>query len=282
MERGDKASMRKFWGSGFLTLGHVKDVVLLCLLVVVTWKLINSDISIKLESFSFTDLLSVLLAFFAIALSAAFYFKATDTSNQFYDNSYKFTKEMSEILGRIEAGFGEKLQNINEGYSGIKDTLDKMPLNIEEMKLEVKKDEEQVNEIESKINQALVEILEKGGVSAEDRESYLRDIDKLRKEVENAKSELESSKEIFSSVVRNDMAIPMPLKFIIRKYFSGDVAVDFSLGNVREAKRKINTLLKIEEGFLGPVEIERLTNYMVIKDRALTDLGLNIFRKVLG
>ena len=39
--------------------------------------------------------------------------KATDTSNNFYDNSYKFTKEISEILGRIEAGFGEKLKHID-------------------------------------------------------------------------------------------------------------------------------------------------------------------------
>ncbi len=74
---------------GFLTLVNIRDILIVAILVIVTWKLLGADISIKFESFSFTDLLSVLLAFFAIALSVAFYFKATDTSNMFYDNSYK-------------------------------------------------------------------------------------------------------------------------------------------------------------------------------------------------
>jgi len=63
-----------------------------------------------------STLLSLLLALFSVALSALFYFKATDTSNAFYDNTYKFTKEIAELLVKIESGFGEKLRHLDEGY----------------------------------------------------------------------------------------------------------------------------------------------------------------------
>lgn len=71
------------------------------------WKLLSAEFKIDLASFSFNDFLALVLALFSVALSVAFYFKANEASNQFYDNTYKFTKEMSEILGRIEAGFGD-------------------------------------------------------------------------------------------------------------------------------------------------------------------------------
>ncbi|MHC1741518.1 MAG: hypothetical protein AB9873_00640 [Syntrophobacteraceae bacterium] len=90
---------------------------------VVCYKLVMSQSSLDLATFNFSDLLSLLLALFSVALSSAFYFKASDTSNEFYQNSYKFTKEVSEILGRIEERFGERLRHIDEGYSELKTNL---------------------------------------------------------------------------------------------------------------------------------------------------------------
>lgn len=72
---------------------------------------------IDLSSFDFSDLLSLILAIFSIGLSVMFYIKADETSNRFYDNTQKFTQNISEILGRIEAGFGERLKHIDEGYN---------------------------------------------------------------------------------------------------------------------------------------------------------------------
>lgn len=136
----------------------MRDLAIICLILVITWKLINADISISIEKLTFTDLLSMLVSFFAIGLAVAFNFKATDTSNRFYDNSYKFTKEISEILGRIEAGFGEKLKNIDEGYSGLRDGLLQRPIDtekaaeaVEAQKKEVERQEKEQNDFKENL-----------------------------------------------------------------------------------------------------------------------------------
>lgn len=68
---------------------------------------------------SIESLLSMLLAFFSIFISIFFYFKASDTSNNFYDKSYDIMKDVSITLGKIEAQFGEKLNNLNDKVSAL-------------------------------------------------------------------------------------------------------------------------------------------------------------------
>jgi hypothetical protein len=92
-------------------------IFVIIFMVIIIWKLIGIDLKIDLTSFDFKDFLFLIVALFSLLLSIAFYFKATETSNTFYDNTYKFTQTVSEILGRIEAGFGEKLQHLDVGYS---------------------------------------------------------------------------------------------------------------------------------------------------------------------
>lgn len=67
-----------------------------------------------LGDFRFTDLLSLLLAVFAIGISVLFYFKATDASNEFYNNTYVFTQKTSELLGRLEERFGGELRHLGQ------------------------------------------------------------------------------------------------------------------------------------------------------------------------
>lgn len=95
----------------------LRFLVVAAVIGVVLWKIATADLD--LSQFAFSDLLALLLALFAIGLSVAFYFKAAETSNALYDNSDRFTKQISEILGRIEAGFGERLRPLDEGYSGL-------------------------------------------------------------------------------------------------------------------------------------------------------------------
>ncbi|TOH64776.1 hypothetical protein CGI76_24340, partial [Vibrio parahaemolyticus] len=78
----------------------------LCFTVVaLSVKLYSTDIELKMDVPTF---LSIVLALFSVGLSAIFYFKATDTSNKFYDNSYKYTKDVAQLLVKIESGFGER------------------------------------------------------------------------------------------------------------------------------------------------------------------------------
>ena len=109
----------------------IKVYVIFIFSSLITWKLAISKINLDLSDFNFTDLLSLLMALFAISLSVAFYFKAEETSNKFYHNSYEFTKEISEILGRIEAGFGEQLRHLDQGYTGLRDKVDGIPSSME-------------------------------------------------------------------------------------------------------------------------------------------------------
>ena len=81
-----------------------KYLILLSFSGVLAYKLIITPFQLTID---FLALLSIALALFSVGLSATFYFKATETSNAFYDNTFKYTKEIAELLVRIESGFGE-------------------------------------------------------------------------------------------------------------------------------------------------------------------------------
>ena len=72
------------------------NLSLVVLILAVAWRVATAEVFLDLTGFEFTDFLALLLAVSAVGLSALFYFKATEASNRFYDNSYKFTKDISE------------------------------------------------------------------------------------------------------------------------------------------------------------------------------------------
>jgi hypothetical protein len=84
-----------------------------------TARVLSGNVRISFATFAFNDLLTLILAVFSIGLSVSFFQQANNVSNVFYDNIYKFTQDVSVILGRIEAGFGERLRHLDEGYEGL-------------------------------------------------------------------------------------------------------------------------------------------------------------------
>jgi hypothetical protein len=106
-----------------LTLRNLRDIAIVAGIAVAAWKLGNAPFNINIGEFSFTDLLALILALFSVWLSAMFYFKADEASSRFYDNSYKFTREMSVMLGKIEAGFGERLKSIDEHSNKVREYM---------------------------------------------------------------------------------------------------------------------------------------------------------------
>ena len=74
-------------------------------------------LSIYRNNFTTESILSTLLAFFSIFIAVFFYFKAEETSTKFYDSSYRFMKDISVTLGKIEERFGEKLNSLNDKVS---------------------------------------------------------------------------------------------------------------------------------------------------------------------
>lgn len=150
-----------------------KFIVGILFSILIIYKLAVSDLTFDFGKFDFNALLALLLSLFAIGLSVTFYFKATDTSNLFYDNTYKFTKDISTILGRIEAGFGEKLQNLDKGYSGLLNKMEKSttnPQDLEDTKIDKKEVEQTLqNEIKER-NSIIQNLIEKTQLEQQEKE----------------------------------------------------------------------------------------------------------------
>lgn len=194
----------------------LKFIIITLVSALLVYKIAISDLI-----FDFSDLLALLLALFAIGLSVLFYFKATDTSNQFYDNTYKFTKEISEILGRIEAGFGERLRHLDEGYSGLANKIDHGPEpDQKETRVEIEKEKQKLkNEIDER-NQILNNLLEKAQLEKHEKEEIRNQL--KEKELEIAKQNRELSflkSRLYSDNEGNEInEIPDFVKMILTNY----------------------------------------------------------------
>ena len=154
----------------------------------VGWKLLTSPINVNLSDFNFTDLLSLILALFAVALSITFYFKVIETSNDFYNNTYKFTSETSEILGRIEAGFGERLRHLDEGYTGLRDRIEKFPIDTYQVEQKVKEEEDEVKNKEEERDKLIESLAEKAKLEKNEKIELFRKLNELENELTDAKS----------------------------------------------------------------------------------------------
>lgn len=153
-----------------ISIGTIKDLLLIALIVIVTWKLISADFSVSFKDLGISDLLSLLLALFAIGLSVAFYIKANEISNMFYDNMYKFTKDNSELLGRMEAGFGEQLRHLDQGYSGLRDKFDNLPLDLGKTREKVEDEKAEVKKLKSEKDQLLNELAARANLQDEEKQ----------------------------------------------------------------------------------------------------------------
>lgn len=116
------------------------------------YKIYKNDSSIE-------GILSIILAIFSMFISMFFYFKTEETSVNFYNASYKFMKEQSNLLGRIEERFGEKFNNLSSEIDNFehekhinKENLDKtqdeLSDTVEKMFSTIKSEKASTNDIE--------------------------------------------------------------------------------------------------------------------------------------
>lgn len=133
-------------------------------------KLFSGDLSLDFGKLSPTELVSFLLAFFSIGLSAAFYFAATGQSNRFYDNVNKFSKDTSELLGRLD----EQVKGIGGRQSELKESIDNYylrdrPKQNEAAKVEV---EEKTKKAEENLSKMVSDLLDKSNLPDADRRKF--------------------------------------------------------------------------------------------------------------
>ncbi len=122
------------------------------------------------NSLTTESILATLLAFFSIFISIFFYFKADETSTKFYDSSYKFMKDISVTLGKIEERFGEKLNSLNDKVSHLDNISKDATAEIEDKK----------EDKDSIIN----ELMDKAHLSEEERDKYRSEIQSNELEIE--------------------------------------------------------------------------------------------------
>ena len=142
--------------------GSVMFILLLC------YAAFKSGFSFSLES-----ILSTLLAFFSIFISIFFYFKADETSTNFYDSSYKFMKDISVTLGKIEERFGEKLNSLNDKVSHLDRISNETSEEIEEKKYDR--------------DNLLNELMDKANLGEEERNRYKKELEEKVAEIERLK-----------------------------------------------------------------------------------------------
>ena len=142
--------------------GTVMFVGLLC------YRLVKTD-------FSFDSILSTLLAFFSIFISIFFYFKADETSTNFYKSSYDIMKDVSVTLGKIEERFGEKLNSLNDKVSH----LDNISTEKSEEIKEQKDDKDKI------IN----ELMDKAHLDEEEKKRYRQQLEDSERQIEILKRE---------------------------------------------------------------------------------------------
>lgn len=181
----------------------VKAISTLILVSFFVYKYYDAEIKMTVD---FPTLLSLILALFSVALAALFYFKATDTSNKFYDNTYKFNRDIALSLAKIESGFGEKLQNIHDGYANVRDYLQNSPLSVSEVEAvqkRIENEEQEIEKVAQEKNEILHNLMERARLETEEKGEVVNELAKKEKELEQLKLELVRMKEKFRNEIRD-------------------------------------------------------------------------------
>ncbi len=145
----------------------IASLMVVCLICFIIYK----------NNYSIDSLISLLLAFFSIFISVFFYFKASDTSNKFYDNSYNFMKDISVTLGKIEERFGEKLNSLNDKVSRIS---------------EVKQEKtEELETAENEKQKIISDLLEQSKLNEDEKEEYRKKLQEKENETSNLRMQIE-------------------------------------------------------------------------------------------
>jgi hypothetical protein len=271
----DKIRERESW---------LKIVILgsFCLLAfalfsVFIWKIIDGTITIDLTNFDFSDLMSLLLALFAISISILLYLKATETSNIFYDNTYKFTQEVSEILGRIEAGFGERLRHIDEGYGTLQKEL-VAQLNQEETQNEISEDKETLDKVQDEKVNILENLLDKAQVDKAEKDKILTNLNKkdneiysLKEKLHNLEKQIVVNEELPHYSNNKDNEFLEYVNLFIRRY---PLITNSKMPTLRIS-------YKFEEFLKRNITKESYNNFVqegyIYKDYSITRKGFNLF-----
>ncbi len=169
----------------------VKAISALVLVAVIAYKAYTTPTTLTVD---FPTLLSLLLALFSVWLSALFYFKATETSNTFYDNTYKFTRDIAQLLVKIESGFGERLRHLDEGYSSMRTYLQSMPARqgdaVEATKQKLESEQQEIEKVVAERDAIVRQLVERSQLQQEEKERVFAQLKSKEQELTEAQREV--------------------------------------------------------------------------------------------
>jgi hypothetical protein len=168
----------------------VKIGVIAVVIGIVGWKVVTTPMKIDLTGFDFSDLLALALALFAIGLSVVFYRQSAETSDRFHQNTYIFTNRTSELLGRIEKGFGEQLRSLSMSQDSMRESVQNLEGLRESTERATQKEDEKGQERDDFI-QNLIEQLK---LADEDKAGLTRQFHEKNEEYRRAQDEAEHYK----------------------------------------------------------------------------------------
>lgn len=177
--------------SEFQIWDWVKAICAVILTAVFCVKIYTTPTTITID---FPTLLSLLLALFSVALSALFYFKATDTSNAFYDNTYKFTKDIAELLVKIESGFGERLRHLDEGYSSMRNYLQgsghRPGADVEKTKEKLETEQQEIEKVRAERNKIVQQLIERSQLHQAEKDQIAKQLFSKEQELSHSQEEI--------------------------------------------------------------------------------------------
>jgi hypothetical protein len=141
----------------------------------------------------------------------------------FYNNSYEFTKNISELLGRIEERFGAQLLSINKGYDELNNKFNVSPLDLNKVKEEQEKEKEVIRKNEVEYQAIIDGLMEKAKMDDAQKVQMSAHMGQLMAEADHAKSELAKHT---ASLVSGDFN-PLSLSDSLFGFFSEYVANNF-------------------------------------------------------
>ncbi len=251
------------------------------LVIVISIKVLISDFDFSQLRFEFTDLLSIIIALFAVWISINFYHKNNETSNKFYNNTYNFTKDISETLGRIEERFGEKLESLKEENRSLSNRVEKYYST--QKPADIAKDEKKEKEIQAKLEQELKEkdkllnnFAQKYKIAEQDKNQFIETLNKKSEEV----AKLENRLKLFEKSnlhINEKYNIPSRIVSYTKSQFKNNVEfrnLFYNLDVIGKDGLKeyfLDYSERMSKGYLRDLEKYEIVD----ENRGLTDFGLN-------
>jgi len=159
-------------------------VLIFIIIIAIVIGIFIDKITIDLSNISLSDIMALIISLWSMYISVLFYHKNNETNTIFYDNFYKFIKDVTEKIGKLDVGVNEKLNYIKDNYN--KDIPEELKEELNNYKTQEK---EKQNIIDDLIHKSDMDEVEKRKLS--EKLMYLdNELKRKNMAIHNTKEEL--------------------------------------------------------------------------------------------